>query len=206
MRGIAVALSAALATTAAEASIVAFNSNPGLNGRGAFSGSMEWNHEAGASDGRLWVTLTNTSPLTQGGFLTGFAFNTVEGVFVAFNRDASEGVNARWRGVRNVNAPPYGRFGFGASVNGRFRGNGNPIYGVSVGRTFSYAFDVAGDSSLLDELNARSFLDEATGYAFVARFRGFDDGGSDMVTGALPAPGALALFGLGIGAMRRRSR
>jgi hypothetical protein len=196
----------ALLATHAQASVVEFGSNSGATGRGSFSGSLEWIYSRGAGNGSVLVTFTNTSALANGGFLTGFAFNAVDGVNVAFSSEISNGTARRWRALSNLSVRGYGSFESGAAVGGRWRKGGNVIYGVSVGRTKVFAFDVLGDAELLSALAAQSFLDESNGIGMIARFRGFDDGGSDTVTATLPAPGAIAVLGLGAGLFRRSAR
>ena len=202
--GLAVGLATFAAATlvgAAEASVVTFNSNPGLEGLGVFTGEMEWNY-LGANAGTLRVSLTNTSPVENGGYLTGFAFNSVYALQIKM---AEGGARPGWIDIDDVNAPPLGVFDHGAALGGDWLGGGSPLAGIGVGQTFDFLFDVRGDPTLLSSLVAHDFFDESDGWGFAARFRGFDDGGSDKVTASMPAPGAIALFGLGaLGARRRR--
>jgi XapX domain-containing protein len=75
-----------------------------------------------------------------------------------------------------------------------------------VGSSRTTVFNVTASASILASLTDASFFDGTDGHAFVARFRGFEDGNSDKVVGVpVPAPGTFALLGLvGIGARRRR--
>jgi MYXO-CTERM domain-containing protein len=188
---------------AAHASTVHFVSNPGLEGLGAFTGSMNWTY-LGDSAGTLVVTLTNTSPVENGGYLTGFVFNAVHNVELKVLYD--EATPDR-DDVADVNAHPLGIFDHGAAIGGDWLGGGQPWgSGVGVGQTFAFTFDVRGQAELLSTLVAHDFFDESDGWGFAARFRGFDDDGSDKVTASLPAPGAAALLGLGALASRRRRR
>ena len=187
----------ALAAAAAQASID-FTSLPGLEGWGSFIGSMDWSYSgAGSGAGILTVTLSNTSPLANGGYLTGFAFNTTGSGLTASLQSGLSG----WQGMSNVSASPYENFDFGAAVGGSWLGGGNPNPGIAAGDSASFSFEFTGDDSLLSSLSAASFFDGSSGEAFAARFRGFANGASDKATGELlvtPVPMPLALAGLGV--------
>jgi MYXO-CTERM domain-containing protein len=199
MRGMAGFTAAACIACTARASIVSYNSNPGIEGLGSYSGSTEWTY-LGGNAGVVEITLTNTSDPANGGFLTGFAFNVAPQVKMAYD----EG-RAGWDGVFEVSASPLGDFDHGAALGGNWLGGGSPVLGIGVGQTFVFRYDVRGEESLLATIIAHDFFDETEGWGFAARFRGFADGGSDKVTASLPSPGALALLALGsLGARRRR--
>lgn len=201
MRGMAVLAAAAGVVGTAGASTVSYTSNPGIEGLGAFTGSTTWNY-LGANQGLLTITLTNTSPAANGGYLTGFAFRAVynDSLKIAY---ASTYTN--WSEITDENCNPWGTFDHGAAVGGNWLGGGQPSAGIAVGQTWSFAFDVRGDATLLSTLIAHDFFDESGGFGFVARFRGFEDGGSDKVSASLPTPGALALLALSaLGARQRR--
>jgi MYXO-CTERM domain-containing protein len=190
---------AACVACTASASIVSYDSDPGLEGLGSFIGSTEWTY-LGGNAGVVVVTLMNTSPSENGGYLTGFGFNVRPEVKIE-GTDLHEG----WSGISGFNAPPLGEFDCGAALGGDWLGGGSPLAGIGVGQTFVFRFDVRGDSSVLATLEAHDFFDETNGWGFAARFRGFTDGGSDKVTASLPSPGAIALLSLGaLGARRRR--
>ena len=194
-------LAAAVFAGSAEASIVNFVSNPGLEGLGAFAGSMEWT-DGGAGSGLLRVTLTNTSPIANGGYLTGFAFRMLYKDQVKIEYASS---HPGWSGIAEPDCNPFGEFDYGAALGGNWLGGGSPVLGIGVGQTFVFRYDVRGEESLLATIIAHDFFDETEGWGFAARFRGFADGGSDKVTASLPSPGALALLALGsLGARRRR--
>ena len=198
--GLAAIAVAALAG-AAEASIVSFESNTGIEELGAFTGSMEWTH-LGDNQGLLEVSLTNTSAAANGGYLTGFAFRAVhnDSLKIVYESDFDG-----WSGIVDPDCSPFGVFDHGAAVGGDWLGGGSPLDGIGVGETFTFLFDVRGDAAFLATLVAHDFFDESDGWGFAARFRGFEDGGSDKVTASLPAPGAIGLLGLAsLGARRRR--
>lgn len=206
MRGLASLAAAAGIAAGAEASVVLFYSDYSETGRGAYEGSMEWSHDEGADNGTLVVQLKNTSDMENGGFLTAFGFNSVAGVFVSFDPDASGFATRRWRNLSDFNLNGYGHFDWGAGVKGRWGNSTSPVPGISVGRTKAFYFNVLGDASYLAELTAESFFNESSSIGFIARFRGFDDDGKDTVTARVPSPGPLALLGLGAGMVKRRRR
>lgn len=200
-RGMALVAAIAGLAGAAHASVVNFDSNPGLEGLGSFSGSMEWSY-LGDNAGTLEITLTNTSPIDNGGYLTGFAFRAVynESLKIGYASDHED-----WEEIVDAACNPFGVFDHGAAVGGNWLGGGQPLAGIAVGETWEFLFDVRGDASLLASLIAHDFFDESYGWGFVARFRGFEDDGSDKVTASLPAPGAVGVLGLAaLGARRRR--
>lgn len=200
MMGLSAALASMAAASAATASVFAFHSNPGNEGLGSFTGNMEWIYPADGTDcGQLVVSLTNTSPRANGGYLTGFGFNAIDGIEVTLLGD-----DAEWSQIANFSATPYGTFDWGAALGGNFLGGGSPKAGIAVGETREFVFEVCADAALLAVLDADDFFEDDFGYGFVTRFKGFNDGGSDKVTGYVPAPGAVALLALAGLAQRRR--
>jgi MYXO-CTERM domain-containing protein len=188
------------AASAATASVFAFHSNPGNEGLGSFTGNMEWIYPADGTDcGQLVVSLTNTSPRANGGYLTGFGFNAIDGIEVTLLGD-----DAEWSQIANFSATPYGTFDWGAALGGNFLGGGSPKGGIAVGETRDFMFEICADAALLAVLDAGDFFEDDIGYGFVTRFKGFNDGGSDKVTGSVPAPGSIALLALAGLAQRRR--
>jgi MYXO-CTERM domain-containing protein len=202
MRGLACFAAIAVIASTTHASTVTYTSDPGLEGLGAFSGSTQWTY-LGGNAGVVTVTLLNTSAVANGGYLTGFAFNVRANDSLKVEYDEAL---AGWDGIVDASAVPYGNFDHGAALGGNWLGGGSPLAGIGVGEMFSFRFDVRGDASLLATMVAHDFFDESKGFGFVARFRGFGNGGSDKVTATLPAPGAMALFALGALAGTRRRR
>lgn len=213
MRGIVIggasaAIAAAAIGSCAHASLLRFNSLPGIESLGSFTGEMNWTAPAvGSGDcGTLVLTLTNTSSADNGGYITGFAFNVVDGLTLEFVPETV--VLPDWEQVSDVNAPPLGHFDIGAALGGDWLGGGSPVNGVFVGNSKSFTFTVCGDEALLTSITIEEMFDDAADgniYGFAARFRGFDDDGSDKVPANLPAPGALALVALhGLAARARR--
>jgi hypothetical protein len=211
MRKMMAASAAACIAFAAHADTMNLNivSCESIEGIGAFTGTMNWSY-SGGKQGYLTVSLTNTSSF-PGGQLTGFGFNADP---TKINVSLMSGLPA-WDFIQDFPASPYENFDYGAAVNGDFLGGGNPAPGIDIGSTGTFVFKVMGASALLSTLDAMSFFDESKyGYAFIARFRGFDNGGSDKVIGCLepnavpvPMPVALAAAGLlAVGVLRRRMK
>jgi hypothetical protein len=167
---------------------------------GRFDGSMTWT-PLDPEGGRLAVVLTNTSPADNGGYLTAFALNNpadlIHGVGLDWPRPDNFGVLVTELGFRNgVNAAPFGRFDFGATItDGSFEGWGNPRRGLAAGETAIFYFTLRGlgvgsltQDDFFAELSEGPGADRGHQF-FVARFRGFVDGGSDKVPAQEPQPG-----------------
>lgn len=206
---------ALLSASAAHAgSIVEISGGPatGLEGLGSFTGSIEYSTaNAFSTTGTLVVTLTNTSPAANGGFITGFLFN-IGGSDASASATLQAGAThpfAQCTGT-GLNGMPFGMpFDAGAALGSSFQGGGSPAGGIGVGQTGVFTFNIsAADAGLLtamDFLNGGSF-----DFNFIVRFRGFEDGGSDKVGAVivpLPPAVAMGLAGLGIaGFAARRQR
>jgi len=196
---VALPVAVALAGVPAASGALVFSNGPSEAGLGSFTGEMSF-VATDATSGLLTVTLTNTSPTANEGWLTAFAFNVVDGGSVAYSTGPSG-----WAGIVNASGSPFGMFDHGASTSASWEGGGSPSAGIAIGQTASATFLVTASAPVLAGLTDESFFDDSNGYAFVARFRGFADGNSDKVVGVVPGPGALALAAIGaIGARRRR--
>lgn len=202
--GIGVAATAA----GAQASILRFSSLLGNEGLGSYTGEFNWTAPAVDGDGcgTLVLTLVNTSAPSNGGYITGFAFNVVDGIAASFVPDAK--TLPGWQQVVDADANPYGVFDIGAALGGNWLGGGSPNNGVPVGESRQFTFSLCGDVDFLRAIELENIFHATTSnhgsFEFIARFRGFADGGSDKVPATLPAPGALAL--LALGGMRGRRR
>jgi hypothetical protein len=197
------AVSVALLTPSALASFV-FVSDLGLEQQGAFTGSLEL-VQVNATTANLVVTLTNISAAANGGYLTAFAFNVAPGMTVSVSMGSGL---PHWQALSNpVDANPLPMFDWGASSSADWQGGGPPAFGIGVGQTVSTTLVITAAPGVLSGLTEASFFDASrTGYAFAARFRGFENGMSDKVVGIVPAPGALALLGLAAAVTRLRRR
>jgi hypothetical protein len=178
----------------------------------SFTGTFDYT-PINATTGTVDVTLTNTSPLANGGFLTAFVFNSpagASGVSIKTFSSSNLDFGALDGFPDGINGSPHGQFDFGSSTGGSFQGGGDPKVGIPVGVTTSFSFGLEGTG--LGSLTTADFLKELSvppgdgmGLTFFeARFRGFDDGGSAHVpggpggNGVIPEPGSLTLAGLGL--------
>lgn len=196
----------ALLAAPASASIIqiASNDNASQHGLGTFTGSIEYIAGAFATEGNLTITLTNTSEPSNGGFLTGFLFN-INSADTNASASLLAATHSAFLEVSNEPGNPFGTFDAGAALNGSFLGNGNPAGGLAVGATGVFSFSITASDA--GSLTAMSFVTGPNAHNFIARFRGFDDDGSDTVPGkVVPAPGAFCLLLSGFFAGSRRRR
>lgn len=203
--GSAVMVAISAITTEANSTMIAFDSLPGLNGLGSYSGTCEWTAPTLASGGGgvLAFTLTNTSSARNGGYLTGFGFRLIQPLAASFRPDPVQ--LPGWMAIYDFNAPPFGMFDAGAALGGDWTGGGAPQNGIGVGETMVFSFDVSGPWEILLGIDIAELFDQSQDHQFIARFKGFDDGDSDKVPANLPAPGAVVLAALA-GAIARRRR
>lgn len=186
----------AFAGSAAVADVANFQGVPALSteGTGAvFFGSMDYD----SANGRLLLAITNDTPVSVGGFLTGVVFRV--------NGDADADLVftpiAAFEDTGTGSAQPFGTFDAGVAVGGNWEGGGNPSQGLAIGDSAVFEFLVTGADAA--SLLAGDFLGAPGEIGLVARFRGLADGGSDKVP--TPAPAAAALLGVsGLVATRRR--
>lgn len=195
-----------IASQDAYASVSLLSGNGSL---GDYEGSYSYN-ALSATSATLTITLKNTSPVANGGYITAFVFNN-PGNHITGASLLSTDLDFNILGGSNfnngINGAPYGHFDIGASTGGSFEGGGNPSKGIAVGATETFTFAFSGSN--LNSLNNNSFasaLSSGTGAGegyqpFVARFRGFNDDGSDKVpvgSPHTPEPASLSLLGLGL--------
>ncbi len=184
---------AAVATSASPGRAGLISSGPGLEGLGSFTGSFDY-IAVDSSHAILTVQLSNTSSSGGGGYLTAFAFDDPYGRVTGVTL-GSTNPNFQLLGGTgesgSISAPPFGHFDIGASSSGSFLGGGSPVGGIEVGDNATFIFTLSGDD--LDDLTADSFFGSQTlspcdppSVAFIARFRGFVNGGSDKVPGVCP--------------------
>ncbi len=194
-----------LLSSVSAADIINIQSDSGnsTSSLGSYVGSLDYSF-LGGNSGSLTVTLTNTTPVADGGFLTGFLFNV--GSNDPFASADFLGGDYPFLEAAGESGNPFGSsYVGGAALGGNFEGGGNPTVGIDNGDTGIFSFAItASDAS---SLSAASFLEGPYEFNFIVRFRGFANGGSDKVPGTtVPGPGALALLGLAGLASRRRSR
>jgi hypothetical protein len=213
---------AVLCATASHAGTTSFQFVSTISGShgtlGQYSGSMTFSH-AGGTSATLSVTLKNLETTAAGGKITGFVFGapSISGLtFALVSVPSIPNANRTWQIAtgRNAAANPFGMYALGAAIGGNFLRGGSPNTGLAVGETGTWVFSVTGSESSLASIVAADFW-SANEFGFVARFRGFADGGSDKTPGVIipleslvvvpvPAPVLLAGAGLLIGVAARR--
>ncbi len=196
---------ALLASTAAQAdSISIFSDESNSTSQlGSFEGSISYEYDAGGDVGLLSISLTNTSDPDFGGYITGFLFN-VAGEDPTPTATLTSGTYPFKTALGNgLNGQPYGNpFDGGAALEGEFMGGGSPTDGIAVGDTG--IFDLVINSADAAFLTAINFIEGGRyEFNFIVRFRGFNNGDSDKVPGAviIPLPPAVAMGGFGLMAM-----
>jgi len=198
--GIALAMGMGNSASADIINIVA-DTNNSTEGLGDFSGTLQYDYQMGDM-GLLTLIINNTSDEANGGWITGIIFN-----FASSDENATADLADATYPFDNApgqSGVPFGDpYMGGAALGGEWLDGGDPRLGIGVDESGTFIFDItATDAGLL---TAGSFLQGPYDFNFLVRFRGFENGGSDKVP-ALPAPGAIALLGLGALAHRRRKR
>lgn len=183
--------------------------NTGLEGLGVYTGSVSLVSQT------LTFSLKNISTLSNGGFLTGFAFTLPTGITASSNAFSYSGFQLV---TPPVSVSPWDDLDAGAALGADWLGGGGSAGGIPVGSTGSFAFTLSAAITI-----AELFPPDAV-VAFAARFSGFADGGSDKVPGwwapgdtpggggdPVPEPaslitGALLLGGSSIMARRKKAK
>jgi len=187
------ALLASSSLAAAGTVNIASDSANSTSNLGAFTGSLTY------VGGTLTVSLANTSGLANGGYITGFLMNiddtNATGVFVDANDATTTGVNEADFGNTGTGAggSPFGSFELGAALGSNFLGGGNPSKGVGVGETGIFNFTITDPDTNVVVDSFMSQLSTGNGgngkqAAFLVRFRGFENDGSDKVPGLIDSP------------------
>lgn len=208
-RALVLALAIAWAPAAARAAVMIesgeHTNNPPL---GFFTGSLAV-ERLGSSSARLTISLTNTSPSANRGFLTAFVFNNPNEVITGISMTSAPANFSLVTGDDNVNGSPFGQFDYvvttrppgpnpRADRNNGFNGGGAANRGLGVGVTGNFIFELTGtevgsltEQSFLDALSVPPGAGEGV-QSLAVRFRGFRNGGSDKVA-AVPEPSTSAL-------------
>jgi len=220
--GAAATLILATATASHAVAIMSDTANS-ESGLGTWTGDFSYTPTS-STMAQMVISLTNTSPMANGGFITAFVFNNPD---LKITPTGNSGIlpvnfgNGLPPGGNFFNGAPFGKFDILTSTsccnsNG-FQGGGMPQLGIGVGVTETFTFNWTG--TMLNTLTEQDFLNELSDgsmgagqgtKAFVVRFRGFVDGGSDKVPGIpgmpgnpnggnpVPEPSTMFLFGSGL--------
>ena len=158
------------------------------------------------SGSSLTITLTNTSPADNGGFIVADAFNLPGGVSATLTSTTNLNFDTFLQGA--VNTAPFGTrtdiISLGGNFNNAFEGaGGSPAGGIGVGQSATFVFNLLGSGATESGI----FNSE------LVRFKGFNNGQSDKTGVTIegpsiaPEPTMLLLVGSGMSGlmwMRRR--
>jgi MYXO-CTERM domain-containing protein len=177
-------------------------------GLGAVTGSVEYTY-LGSNTGQLAVSLTNTTDPAIGGYITAFMFRTPESMGTISSSMLSSSHPALTNIPAGASGVPFpGSWIGGAGTGGTWLAGGSPNGGVGVGQTGNWLFQITGAmASMLTNSMFVGGNSNTDPYAFIVRFRGMENDGSDKVPGEhVPSPAALSLVALAACAATRRRR
>jgi hypothetical protein len=182
-----------------EATLMGLCTNePGQSGLGACTKTVTFD----AQTDLLTITLQNTSPPANGGFLTADAFDLTGAVSVVLASFSTTNPNFELTlGPTTVN--PFGTREFLISATDNdWEGGGNPSDGIPAGGSATFTVTLTGDITEQSMFGSNEAI----------RFRGFENDGSDktLTTVTVSEPATLlflaaGLIGVSAWGQRRRS-
>ncbi len=124
---------------------------------GNFIGELTYTYNNNA-DAQLLVELTNTSPASNGGFITAFAFTNPENFIITASLSSSSDPDFGLIGDDSFNntiaVNPFDPLDIGGASTNSWLGGGNPNGGIAVGDTETFTFIFSGNNlSSLDEID-----------------------------------------------------
>lgn len=181
--GSALAASLLVIPFAATATIITEQTVTGSGGLGSYSAHFKWDGSI------LSLDLTNTSNVSNGGYLTGFLLE-LPGTSSFSNWQTNTNLVALAPKQEQYSGAPYGSFDYGYALGGNFLGGGSPNSGIGVGNTGHFEFSQWNNVNGFDVGDFFENLStlESTDTNLLVRFKGFNNGGSDKVVGIFTPP------------------